>query len=136
MTEIYALSLFQGNKLSSYRNLTFEIVLQNKQNSFHAVVMPNSRDQRQRKQKKERWNRHNKLSCTSRERIINNNTKTEQKIEKYETQPLSPHPNPNKNEPPPTFPSSITWSNNTMIMISLAQTRQCNGCGSVTKILY
>ena len=52
MTEIYALSLFQGNKLSSYRNLTFEIVLQNKQNSFHAVVMPNSRDQRQRKQKR------------------------------------------------------------------------------------
>ena len=50
MTEIYALSLFQGNKLSSYRNLTFEIVLQNKQNSFHAVVIPNSRDQRQRKQ--------------------------------------------------------------------------------------
>ena len=52
MTEIYALSLFQGNKLSSYRNLTFEIVLQNKQNSFHAVVIPNSRDQRQRKQKR------------------------------------------------------------------------------------
>ena len=34
-----------------FRNLTFKIVLQNKHNSFHALVMPNYGDQRQRKQK-------------------------------------------------------------------------------------
>ena len=34
------------------RNLTFEIVLQNKRNSFHALVTPNLRDQRQRKLKR------------------------------------------------------------------------------------
>ena len=32
------------------RKLTFEIVLQNKHNSFHALVTPNQRDQRQQKQ--------------------------------------------------------------------------------------
>ena len=44
------------------RNLIFEILLQNKHKSFHALVMPNKRDQRQRKQKKnnetERTNYH------------------------------------------------------------------------------
>ena len=30
----------------------------------------------------------------------------------------------------------ITWNNNTMIMISLIQMRQCKGCGIVRMILY
>ena len=55
------------------------------------------------------------LSCTNHERTINNSTKTEQKIEKiWYLLPIPP----------------IILSN-TMIMISLAQMRQSNGCGNV-----
>ena len=56
--------------------------------------------------------------------------KNRTKTEKIWYHPLFPHPNPNINEPPPTFPSPINWCNNTMLMRSLAQTRQCNGYGS------
>ena len=36
-----------------------------------------------------------------------------------------------KHLPPPTFPYPITWCNNTVTMIFLAQMRQCNGCESI-----
>ena len=42
------------------RNLTFETVLQNKHNSFYALLMSNLRDQRQRKQQ-----RNNKTDTTT-----------------------------------------------------------------------
>ena len=42
------------------RNRTFETVLQNKHNSFYALLMPNLRDQRQRKQQ-----RNNKTDTTT-----------------------------------------------------------------------
>ena len=50
----------------------------------------------------------------------------------YDTPPLYPHPNPNINEPSLNIPIlSIICSNNTMIMISLAQMSQSNGYLSV-----
>ena len=42
------------------RNRTFETVLQNKHNSFYALLMSNLRDQRQRKQQ-----RNNKTDTTT-----------------------------------------------------------------------
>ena len=37
---------------------------------------------------------------------------------------------------PWNFPSHITWSNNPITVISLAQMRQCNGCGNVRNDIY
>ena len=51
----------------------------------------------------------------------------QQKIEKNRAPSPVPPPNLNINEPPPTFPSPIICSNNTMVMISLTQMRQSNG---------
>ena len=59
--------------------------------------------------------------------------KQNKKNKKYDTHSLPrppPHPNPNINEPPSTFPFPHHLHNNKMIMISLAQTRQSDGCGS------
>ena len=77
------------------------------------------------------------LSCASHERTINNSTKTEQKIEKvWHPTPSPPAQTLTSINQPPNFPSPITGSNNTMIMISLPQMRQCNGCGSVRNVIF
>lgn len=60
------------------RNLDFEIVLQNKQNSFYALVTPSKKT---KKTKKERKNIQ-QLPCTSHERTINDSKETRQIIEK------------------------------------------------------
>ena len=67
----------------------------------------------------------------------NNRTKTEKKEKKYDTHSLSP---PTQTltwmNNPWNFPSLITWSNNLMTVISLAQMRQYNGCGNVRNDIY
>ena len=46
---------------------------------------------------------------------------------------MSPHPNPNINQPTPIYPihPPIICNNNTMGMVFLVQIRQSNKCGSV-----
>ena len=75
------------------------------------------------------------LSCTSHEKTINNRTKTKQKTDKNmiptHCPPIQTLTSMNHLS---TFPPSpIIYSNNTMIMISLAQIRQSNGCRSLRK---
>ena len=58
--------------------------------------------------------------------------KQNKKYKKYDPYPPSPHQNSNINEPPPNLPILlIICSKNTMILISLAQMGQSNGCESV-----
>ena len=48
------------------------------------------------------------------------------------THPLSPHPHPNMNQPPPIYPTPPSiHNNNTMDTEFLVQIRQSNKCGSV-----
>ena len=48
------------------------------------------------------------------------------------THPLSPHPHPDMNQPPHTYPIPlIIHNNNTMDTEFLVQMRQSNKCGSV-----
>ena len=54
------------------------MVLQNKQNIFYTLVTLNYRDQ----SKKDTMKQMQQLLCTSRDRKINNSTKTKQEIEK------------------------------------------------------
>ena len=47
------------------------------------------------------------------------------------THPLSPHPHPDVNQPPPTHPiPPIIYNNNTMDTEFLVEMRQSNKCGS------
>ena len=71
------------------------------------------------------------LSCTNHERTINNSTKTEQKIEKIWYLLPIPPPKPQHKQTTPNLPIPPIILSNTMIMISLAQMRQSNGCGNV-----
>ena len=63
-------------------------------------------------------------------------TKAQIKIKKNKlwdnTHPLSPHPHPDTNQPPPTYAiPPIIYNNNTMDTEFLVQMRQSNQCGSV-----
>ena len=45
--------------------------------------------------------------------------------------PCPPHPDPNMNQPPPTYPSPIIHNNDTMDTEFLVQMRRSNNCGNV-----
>ena len=47
------------------------------------------------------------------------------------TQPLSPQPNPDMKQPPPTYPIPIIHNNNIMDTEFLVKMRQSDKCGSV-----
>ena len=125
MIEIKALSIFQGNPQSRDQEPDFwnRFRKQTQQSPCTSITL--LKGPGPKKAKKEQLNRHNKLSCTCHERAINNSTKMEIKQKKYDIHPLSPHPNPNINEPLPNLLiPPITWSNRTMIMIALARSRK------------
>ena len=93
-------------------------------NSYYALLMSNQRA-RDKEDKKVTKKQTQNLSCTRNERTINNSRHAEQKLQKN-MKPISlyPYSYPNIKEPPPTFTSLIICCNNTMIMISLTQTRK------------
>ena len=67
---------------------------------------------------------------TQHERTKDNSTN--KKILQDNTHPLSPHPHPDMNQPPRTYPIPlIIHNNNTMDTEFLVQMRQSNKCGSV-----
>ena len=107
MFKIKALSLSQGHPQSSDQKPDFSSSFTKQTQQFLCTSHAYLKGPETKKAKTEEVNRHN--ICTSYERTINNNTKTEQKIEKYDTHPLSPQANANINEPPPklSIPTSF-----------------------------
>ena len=114
MIENKALFFFQGNPQSSDLKPDFWNSFTKQTQQFLCTSNAQLKGPGTKKAKKEQWNRH-KLSCTNHERTINNSTKTEQKVKKYDTHPLLCHPNLCINEPPsnlcitPSFAVTTKW---------------------------
>ena len=89
MIEIKALSYFQGNPQSSVHKPNFWNSFTKQTQQFQCTSNVKLSRKETKKAKKEQENRHN-WSCTSRERTVNNNTKTEQKNLKIWCPPLDP----------------------------------------------